>query len=301
MFQLPLYHACDNIAGYAAAILAHYRIKAKTGAIDDDKTKSLVFLQNIGHPNVTNSLPIWIHRITNYYGSGDLANNGSLPDTLRIPGLALELSKMEKATAKAQDPTHATGRRVNNLIMPSMYESRLTDIETQLTNLSNTSQTQMEEPPTICRIQGYNEDHHEYDATINALYNDRSRDDGRNRSRDDGRHRSRDDGRTNDFKPRRKPPTKRRTTDLSVICEACKSNGHKAAECILLARAIWVLKYMKKDQKLTELIAKKWDDKSKATANINMANAFCKENNKTVDKVASELSIGLEEILEEDM
>ena len=69
----------------------------------------------------------------------------------------------------------------------------------------------------------------------------------------------------------------------------------------LLARAIWVLKYMKKDQKLTELIAKKWDNKSKATANINMANAFCKENNKTVDEVASELSIGLEEILEEDM
>ena len=32
-----------------------------------------------------------------------------------------------------------------------------------------------------------------------------------------------------------------------------------------------------------------------------MANAFCEENNMTVDEVASELSIGLEELLEEDM
>ena len=58
---------------------------------------------------------------------------------------------------------------------------------------------------------------------------------------------------------------------------------------------------MKKDKQLTELIAKKWDNKSKATANINMANAFCEENNMTVDEVASELSIGFEELLEEDM
>ena len=98
-----------------------------------------------------------------------------------------------------------------------------------------------------------------------------------------------------------KAPTKRRKLDLSVVCEACKSNGHTAAECFLLARAIWVLKYIQKDKALTELIAKKWDDKSKATANINMANAFCEEKNMTVDEMASELSIGLEELLEEDM
>ena len=115
------------------------------------------------------------------------------------------------------------------------------------------------------------------------------------------RHRSRDDGRSNDFKNRRKAPTKRRKLDLSVVCEACKSNGHKAAECFLLARAIWVLKYIKKDKAQAELIAKKWDDKSKATANINMANAFCEEKNMSVDEMASELSIGLEELLEEDM
>ena len=105
MIQQPLYHACDNIAGYAAAILAHYRIKAKTGAFTDDKTKSLVFLQNIGHPNITNSLPIWIDRVTNYYGPGNF-DNGSLPETLRIPALAMELSTLEKATALAMDPTH---------------------------------------------------------------------------------------------------------------------------------------------------------------------------------------------------
>ena len=154
--------------------MVHYRIKAKTGAITDDKTKSLVFLQNIEHPNVANSLPIWIHRVTNYFGSEEFVANGSLPDTLRIPAPALELSKMEKATTRAQDPTHATGRRVNNLIMPSKYESRLTEIETQLTNISHANHTQTEAPPIICHIQGFNEDHFEYDVTINALYNDRS-------------------------------------------------------------------------------------------------------------------------------
>ena len=68
--------------------------------------------------------------------------------------------------------------------MPNKYESRLSELETQLTNLSHANLTQSEAPPIICHIQGFNEDNFEYDATINALYNERSRGDGRNRSRE---------------------------------------------------------------------------------------------------------------------
>ena len=282
----PLYHATDTVAGFAGAILSHFRIKAKTGDRTTQKTMSLLFLQNIAHPNVTNSIPIWIERVNNHVSSDEFGDDGSLPYDLQIPSLALDLSKMVKATAKAMETNATTGRRVNGLIMNDDMDTRLAHVESYLTNLS----TQATSPPIVCHIQGFTAAHEDYEATINALHNTRDK---------KAPWKNNDRTKSDDWK--KKGPKKRKPVDLSIICEACKSAGHAAADCFLLARAIWVLKYIRSNKPLTDMIANKWEDRHKGLANVKMAAAFCEENNMTVDQVASELSYTLDDVLDDEL
>ena len=165
-------------------------------------------------------------------------------------------------------------------------DTRLAHVESYLTNLS----TQATSPPIVCHIQGFNANNEHYEATINALHN----------TRDKKAPWKRDD-RTKSDDWKKKGPKKRKPVDLSIICEACKSAGHAAADCFLLARAIWILKYIRSNKPLTDMIASKWEDKHKGLANVKTAATFCEENNMTVDQVASELSYTLDDVLDNEL
>jgi hypothetical protein len=177
-----------------------------------------------------------------------------------------------------------------------MY-TRLAHIESYLNPLS----TQVTSPPIVCHLQGFNTDNEDYEATINALHNTRDKKAPWKNNDRDKKAPWKNNDRTKSEDWKKKGPKNRKPVDLSIICEACKSAGHAAADCFLLARAIWVLKYIRSNKPLTDMIANKWEDRHKGLANVKMAAAFCEENNMTVDQVASELSYTLDDVLDDEL
>ena len=74
--------------------------------------------------------------------------------------------------------------------------------------------------------------------------------------------------------------------------------GHKAVDCILLARGIYILKYMQTHRKLCEQIASNWKDKNMPEKSVKVAQTYLGALPQLdMDTVIDQLDFSLEDIL----
>ncbi len=140
----------------------------------------------------------------------------------------------------------------------------------------------------VCRIQGYEDTVTvAFCPTVNGAFQKvESRDDPRKSRR--ARNRGMD----------RKNVPFARKSDPQVQCDACKGKGHKAVDCVLLARGIYILKYIRTHKKLCEDIAKRWADKNMPEKVVKIAEAYLDTlPDLNVDSLSDQLDFSLEDIL----
>ena len=78
----------DNIFDFALSFLLYFRLQAKEGMIQDDRTNSISFLNAITEPAYADAITTLMTCITNYVSGID---DGYLPPNLCIMGLATQL------------------------------------------------------------------------------------------------------------------------------------------------------------------------------------------------------------------
>ena len=78
----------DDIFDFALSFLLYFRLQAKKGVIQDDRTNSISFLNAITEPAYADAITTLMTCITNYVSGID---DGYLPPNLCIMGLATQL------------------------------------------------------------------------------------------------------------------------------------------------------------------------------------------------------------------
>ena len=212
----------DGIFDFAHAFLLYYRLLSKKGEFHDDKTRSTTFLQAIKDYAFADIITTLLTCINNYFSVDD---DGYLPASLCIMGLAHQLNKSAKLRA--------------NSVLPRAH---------RLTGESPAWQfdVPIQGSPRVFRL----------DAGGRDRPPPREGRDGRDNRGGRG------------FQPRpftpggrnggsRPPPADHprgrfvrpdrngRKWDPDLICDACRRSGHIAAQCDMLAIAIFIEKYKK--------------------------------------------------------
>ncbi len=217
----------DDIFDFALSFLLYFRLQAKKGAVQDDRTHSLTFLNALGEPAYANTVTTLLTCITNYPSESEW-DDGYLPTHLCVMGLANQIHTHARSRALAVVP-----KIRRTIAMGDEWDRQAT-------------------------IQG--------SPRIACLY---ARDNGRPHLWDFGRGSPRentcDDSRPGGYRPlvqggrdggrTRSTPTPRgryarpdrNGGDLnpSVVCDACRRTGHVAANCDILAIALFIEKYKK--------------------------------------------------------
>jgi hypothetical protein len=91
----------DNIFDYALSFLLYFRLQAKKGVIQDDRTNSISFLNAITEPAYADAITTLMTCITNYVSGLD---DGYLHPNLCIMGLATQLHTNARTRAHAVVP-----------------------------------------------------------------------------------------------------------------------------------------------------------------------------------------------------
>jgi hypothetical protein len=212
----------DGIFDFAHAFQLYYRLLAKKGDFHDNKTRSTTFLQAITDYAYADLITTLVTCINNYFCVDD---DGYLPGPLCIMGLAHQLNKSAKLRAK--------------LVLPRAH---------RLTGESPAWQfdVPIQGSPRVFRI----------DAGGRDRPPPREGRDGRdNRGGRGFQPRSFTPGGRNGGSlpppadhPRGRfvrPDQNGRKWDPDLICDACHRSGHIAAQCDMLAIAIFIKKYKK--------------------------------------------------------
>jgi len=214
----------EGISDFAHAFQMYYRLLSKKkGDFHDDKTRSTMFFQAINDYAFANLITTLLTCINNYFSVDD---DSYLPGSLCIMGLAHQLNKAAKLRAKSVLP------QANHLG-------------------GGTNAWQFDVP-----IQG----------SPHVFRMDAG---GRDRPPPRNGRDGRDNRGGRGFQPRpftpgscsggsRPPPVDhnrgcfvrpdrngRKWDDLDLICDACRRSGHIAAQCDMLAIAIFIEKYKK--------------------------------------------------------
>ena len=142
--------------------------------------------------------------------------------------------------------------------------------------------------PVVCRIQGYEDTVTvAFCLTVSGAFQKvKPRDDPR-RSRcvcNRGMH--------------RKNVPFARKSDPQIQCDSCKGKSHKAVDCVLLVRGIYILKYIQTHKKLCEDIAKYWANKNMTEKVVKIAEAYFDTlPHLNMDSISDQLDFSLKDIL----
>jgi hypothetical protein len=203
----------DNIFDFALSFLLYFRLQAKKGVVQDDRTNSISFLTAITEPAYANAITTLITCITNYVSGID---DGYLPLNLCIMGLASQLH------TNARTRAHAVIPRVRRTLGMSVEEWDRGAI--------------IQGSPRVARL-----------ADDRAPFRDSrgGRGDSRQGASRPFVQGGRGNGRTD--RPSRGRFTRPDRNDgpyrPDTICDACRRTGHVAANCDVLAIALFIEKY----------------------------------------------------------
>jgi len=98
--SIPAWHD-DDIFDFALSFLLYFRLQAKKGVVQDDRTNSIAFLHAITEPAYADAITTLSTCITNYVSGID---DGYLPQNLCIMGLATQLHTNARTRAHAVIP-----------------------------------------------------------------------------------------------------------------------------------------------------------------------------------------------------
>ena len=212
--KLPVWVDKD-IFDFALSFLLYFRLQRKRGVVQDDRTQSISFLNTITEPAYADALTTLYTCVTNSVSGID---DGYLPANLCVMGLATQLNSNARNRAQAVIP------RVHRTVGGPTDERRLA----------------IQDSPMVARLA-----------------------DDRNTSRDarGGQEMSRprngnarpyvQGGRGGGRLSRSSPPRGRFARPdrnngeyrPDTICDACRRKGHVAANCDVLAIALFIEKY----------------------------------------------------------
>ena len=199
------------------SFLLYFCLQAKKGVVQDDRTHSISFLNAISEPAYANAITTLYTCVTNYNSGLD---DGYLPASLCVMGLATQLHTNARTRAQAVIPRvrrtldgtfDGEGRRI--AIQDSPMVARLAD-----------------DRGNLCEGRGGRDDSRSVTGNARPFVQG-----GRIGGRP-GRYPAqrgrfvRPDRNGGDFRP-------------DVICDACRRKGHVAANCDVLAIALFIEKY----------------------------------------------------------
>jgi hypothetical protein len=211
---IPVWEDAD-IFDFALSFLLYFRLLAKKGVVQDDRTNSISFLNAITEPAYADAITTLMTCITNHASGLD---DGYLPPNLCIMGLATQLH------TNARTRAHAVVPRVRRTL--GMYVGE------------GERGGSIQGSPRVARL-----------ADDRPPYRD-------NRAGRGGSHlgasRPFVQGGRGNGRPGRPPPTRGRFTRPDrndgpyrpdTVCDACRRTGHVAANCDVLAIALFIEKY----------------------------------------------------------
>ena len=243
--QAPIWSEILDIFSFAQEYLLFFRLQAKQNFHYNDRTRSGLFLRAVQSSQFADTITLLQSHINSYREEFE---DGYLPPNLRLHGLATSLNQNA--------------------------QSRLRDIATpRARRLESDTSLRVQGVPSIYRFErprpGFGDREHRRDDSDRPR---RREDSDRNKavrfSPTPGTPaRPREGGRRSQHGPGRlaRPDRNRRPFMKDEQCAACRRVGHVAKHCDMLATAICLEKYMKKDlsPSLRDQIEKEWLDRWK--------------------------------------
>jgi hypothetical protein len=234
----PVWDDYRDIFDFCHAHVLYFRLQAKRGLYYDDRTRSSTFLRAIQQPEYIEVITTLQTHIESYQDM----DMGYLPPSLCMMELATRIDR--NATA-----------RVSQYGMP------------RANRLFGVGDSADDDESIMPMVQGYT-------PTVFRMDGDQRGRDFRRQGFGDKRYLGGPPpGARNAYGTREargryaRPDHNRRKYDSSIICDACKRRGHPAAQCDLLAQAIFINKYMKHSLtdiargKLEEAWLQRWKEK----------------------------------------
>ncbi len=262
--QVPMWTADSDILSFCQENLLYFRLQSKHNMFFSSRTQSNIFLRNILQSEYADVVTTLQSHVNAYSCDYD---EGYLPTNLCINGIATSIH--QNATAWVRDVAHGipcVRRMLGDAGYGSWHSSDWPDNDGLLM-----SSVQGLVPQVYRMEQARDCDHvpqfgHPYDRAGPAGHGGRGY--GRpppcdwTGSRDGGR----DDGRPSPQDRSIHPGHRCRGFLPGVQCEACKRLGHVAANCDMLAMAIFLKKYVKQsisdedERKIESNWVRRWKD-----------------------------------------
>ena len=210
--KIPVWHD-DDIFDYALSFLLYFRLQAKKGVVQDDRTQSMAFLQAISEPAYADAITTLTTCITNYEAGLD---DGYLPANLCIMGLATQLHSNTRTRAHAVLPAV---RRTLGMVVQDRARDDISQGYPRVTRLA-------EERATYRDGRAVRRDTRHGSSRPSVQGSGGT---GRMGRPPRGRF-ARPDRNDGVYRP-------------DIICDACRRTGHVAANCDVLAIALFLEKY----------------------------------------------------------
>ena len=253
---IPSWDTADDIFHFAQAYLLYFRLQAKVNFHYDDRTRSGIFLRAVQFSDYADTVTTLQSHVNSFR---DEYEDGYLPPHLRLHGLATSIN--QNAQARLRDIANPRMRRLDGDF------SRVQGVPT-------CHRVGREETPRGggFRDRGGDRNDRGGETPRGGGFRDRGgdRNDRGGFRNDRATPRGGRDG-DRDGRPSRgrglfpRPDRNRRPFLPDVQCAACKRVGHVAKHCDMLATAICLERYMKRDMSATlrDSIEKEWLDRWK--------------------------------------
>ena len=219
----PTWSSDSSILDFCQGHMLYFRLQAKKNMFFSSRDRTTIFLRAVT-PSEYADVVTSLQTSVDAYRHPD--NDGILPDHLRLDGIATLIHNNAK-------------HRVRDLHSPRIH---------RVAGMDTTWDASEDDELPFCHVQGF---------SPRAFRTDGYRPSDNARPRGDDNHRSRggSDGRYG-IRQARPPPDKpqgrfarpdqrRRAYKPGVQCDACKRLGHDAANCDMLAIALYIDRYIK--------------------------------------------------------
>jgi hypothetical protein len=230
--QTPFWSNADNVFSFAQSYLLYFRLQSKLNFHYDDRTRSSIFLRAIQFSDFADTVTTLQSHVNSFREQYD---DGYLPPHLRIHGLATSIN--QNTQARMRDVITPRVRRLSTLVQGIPTVHRVNRDDRQRVGFKERD--------------GGGKFEREY----------------RSRGRPDPTRAPRERQRTPANPGRLARPDRNRRPFLpDVQCAACKRVGHVAKHCDMLATAICLERYMKRDMSdsVRDAIEKDWLTRWKA-------------------------------------
>jgi hypothetical protein len=233
----------DNIFNFCLSFVLYFCLMAKKGLIHDERTKSITFLQAVREPAYVDVITTLQAHIDTFLSKQDF---GYLPPNLCMIGLAGQMNKNVRAWVRdvvpqvahwlawPQDDWQPSTPEIQGYLLPQVYRTdtpwdrQLYDSWTKNRSLERWSEGRDYGREAVRRP--------DCDGGRDSLH--RQEQSGPDCDGPQGRY--------------ARPDHSRRAWDPDITCAACKCRGHLATNCDMLAMALFLEKYVKKNMSHAE-------------------------------------------------